>query len=244
MSVRVRFFLGHLAGSAIVALFAVLLVFHVWYPAPLHEALGVTRIFLMLLLVDVIVGPLLTLLVYKVGKKNLLLDLIVIACLQLAALSYGLWTVAEGRPAWIVFNVDRFDLVQMVDVDTRQLDGARQEYRSAPWFGPQWVGAANPENVEQRNALVFESLMGGSDIAQRPNLYRPLADLSDLVRNKAKPLEELSSYNAAERVREILAQWPDADAWSPMMARAKSMVVLLNKERAEVVAVVALNPWK
>ncbi len=38
------------------------LVFGVWYPAPLHQALGVTKIFLLLLLVDVVLGPLMTLL--------------------------------------------------------------------------------------------------------------------------------------------------------------------------------------
>ncbi len=110
MPARIKAFLMHLAVSAVIALLAVLLVFQIWYPAPLHEALGVTDIFLLLPLVDVILGPLLTLLVFKLGKKTLIMDLAVIACLQLAALGYGLWTVAEGRPAWIVYNADRFDV--------------------------------------------------------------------------------------------------------------------------------------
>ncbi|MCM2320753.1 MAG: type IV pilin accessory protein [Pseudomonas sp.] len=243
MPVRFKAFLLHLTGSAIIALLALLLVFRLWYPAPLHEALGVTDIFLLVLLVDVVLGPLLTLLVYQVGKKTLLLDLAVIACLQLAALTYGLWTVAEGRPAWLVFNVDRFDLVQVVDIDTRQLHEARPEYRNAPWSGPLYAAAANPESVEQRNTLLFESLMGGSDIPQRPNLYRPLAEMADSLRSKAQPLAELSRYNATQRVHETLADWPDANAWLPLMARAKPMVVLLRKESAEVVAIVELNPW-
>ncbi|WP_313056119.1 hypothetical protein [Pseudomonas lopnurensis] len=94
MPARIKAFLMHLAVSAVIALLAVLLVFHIWYPAPLHEALGVTHIFLLLLLADVILGPLLTLVVFKIGKKTLIMDLAVIACLQLAALAYGLWTVA------------------------------------------------------------------------------------------------------------------------------------------------------
>lgn len=52
------------------------------------------------------------------------MDLTVIAVLQLGALSYGLWTVAEGRPAWLVFAVDRFELVRVLDIDKRKLDAA------------------------------------------------------------------------------------------------------------------------
>jgi len=32
------------------------------------------------------------------------MDLTVIALLQLSALAYGVWTVAEGRPVWLSLN--------------------------------------------------------------------------------------------------------------------------------------------
>ena len=70
MSKRIRFFLGHLSSSVLVALIILSLVFFVWYPAPFAHAEGVTHIFLMLIAIDVIVEPLLTLLVYKEGKKK------------------------------------------------------------------------------------------------------------------------------------------------------------------------------
>lgn len=220
------------------------LVFRLWYPAPLHEALGVTRIFRLLILVDMVIGPLLTLLVFKAGKKTLIFDMAVILALQLSALCYGVWSLAEGRPIWLVFNADRFDLVRMVDIDTRRLQEAEPEYQGGSWLGPQWVGAVKPADVDQRNALIFESVMGGSDIAQRPNLYRPLTELHSALRDKALPLQELHSYNEVEQVREVLARWPSADAWLPLMALVKPLVVLFNRERAEIVAVVDLRPWK
>lgn len=243
MPARIKAFLMHLAASAIIALLAVLLVFQAWYPAPLNQALGVTHIFLLLLLVDVILGPLLTLLVFKVGKKTLIMDLVVVACLQLAALGYGLWTVAEGRPAWIVYNADRFDVVTAVDIDTRQLDEAVIQYRNAPWTGPQWVGAARPENPEQRSNILFEAVQGGSDIAQRPNLYRPLLAMAETMRHRAQPLEKLNDFNDAGAVRDALQNWPNAAAWVPLMARAKPMVVLLGENKNDVIAIVELNPW-
>jgi len=244
MPTRMKAFLLHLAVSALVALLAVLLVFRLWYPAPYHEALGVTHIFLLLLLVDVILGPLLTLLVFEAGKKSLVMDLSIIAALQLAALGYGLWTVAEGRPAWIVYNVDRFDVVTAVDIDTRQLDEALIQYRSASWTGPRWVGAVRPEGSEQSNSILFESVQGGSDIAQRPNLYSPLTEVAEAMQQRAQPLEKLNDFNDAAAVQDALQNWPNAAAWVPLMARAKPMVVLLGKNKNEVIAMVELNPWK
>ncbi|MFL9808080.1 MAG: type IV pilin accessory protein [Pseudomonas sp.] len=244
MPARIKAFLMHLAVSAVIALLVVLLVFYIWYPAPLHEALGVTDIFLLLLLVDVILGPLLTLMVFKTGKSTLIVDLAVIACLQLAALSYGLWTVAEGRPAWIVYNVDRFDVVTVVDIDNRQLEEAFPQYRNAPWTGPLWVGATKPDAPEQRSNILFEAVQGGSDIAQRPNLYRPLTEMTEAIRQHAQPLERLNDTNNAARARDTLQNWPGATSWVPLMARTKPMVVLLGENKSDVIAIVELNPWK
>ncbi|WP_312592388.1 TfpX/TfpZ family type IV pilin accessory protein [Stutzerimonas nitrititolerans] len=244
MPARLKAFLLHLAASALVALLALLLVFKLWYPTPLHAALGVTHIFLLLLLVDVVLGPLLTLLVYKVGKKTLIMDLAVIACLQMAALGYGLWTVAEGRPAWIVYNVDRFDVVTVVDIDTRQLNEALAQYRNAPWNGPKWVGAIKPDDPERNNNILFEAVQGGSDIAQRPNLYLPLTEMAEAMRQRAQPLGKLNDFNDAAAVRDALQSWPSAAAWVPLMARAKPMVVLLGENKSEVIAIVELAPWK
>ncbi|RRV42892.1 type IV pilin accessory protein [Pseudomonas sp. o96-267] len=242
MPLRLKAFLLHLGLSGIIALLAMWVVFKLWYPAPLHTAVGVTHIFLLLLLVDVILGPLLTLLVYKEGKKTLVFDLSVIAALQLSALGYGLWAVAEGRPAWLVFNTDRFDLVRVLDVDTRKLDQAAPEFRQPSWLGPRWVAAAPPSDSAAHNELIFESVQGGSDLPQRPDLYRPIADSVERITERSSPLSELQKFNSADEVQSAISQWPEADAWLPLMA-GTPMVVLLRKETAEVVAVVDLRPW-
>jgi len=70
-SKRAKFFLGHLLISAFIASLVLLVVFKVWYPTPLAEAVGVTKIFLMMLVIDVVVGPILGFIVYKEGKKTL-----------------------------------------------------------------------------------------------------------------------------------------------------------------------------
>lgn len=242
MPARVKAFLLHVALSFVIAMCVLLLVFGLWYPAPLHAAVGVTDIFLLLLAVDLILGPLLTLLVYRPGKKSLIFDLSVIVLLQLGALGYGVWAVAEGRPAWLVFNVDRVDLVRVLDIDSRMLDRAQPEYRSPSWLGPRWVSAALPSDNAERSELMFEAALGGSDLPQHPSFYRPLADAHAAIASRSRPLAELQSYNPAGRVQAVIEQWPEADAWLPLMADTP-MVVLLHKETAQVIAVVDLSPW-
>ena len=134
MSMRIKAFLIHGLVSISVALLVIGLVFFIWYPSPLAKAVGVTHIFLMMLVIDVILGPLLTLLVYKQGKKTLLFDLTVIVLLQISALGYGLWTISQGRPAWLVFNVDRFDNVRVNEIDNRNIAKAQQQYQNPSWF--------------------------------------------------------------------------------------------------------------
>ncbi|MGY0202291.1 hypothetical protein ACW7EJ_01080 [Acinetobacter soli] len=39
-----------------------------------------------------------------------------IIVLQLLALSYGIYHIVEGRAVWIVYNVDRFELIRNNDI--------------------------------------------------------------------------------------------------------------------------------
>ena len=243
MNPRIKAFTLHLLISALIALTVIAVVFYLWYPTPLHTAVGVTQIFLILLAVDVVLGPLLTLLVYKVGKKTLIMDLTVIAVLQLSALGYGLWTVAEGRPAWLVFAVDRFELVRVLDIDQRKLDQADSAYRQPSLLGPQWVAAVNPSDTEEKNDIVMESVFAGVDIAQRPNLYQSLDSQQAAIQNRLLELPALSANNAAQTIQATLAKYPSADAWLPLSANKQDMVVLMRKDTTEVIAIVDLRPW-
>ena len=71
MSKRISFFIKHLIVSLSIAFLIVCAVFFVWYPFPLANAVGVTHLFLMMLIIDVIIGPVLGFIVYKEGKKSL-----------------------------------------------------------------------------------------------------------------------------------------------------------------------------
>lgn len=245
MGLRSHAFVLHFVGSLLSGVLALCLVFGVWYAVPLHIATGVTEIFLLIIAVDVILGPLMTLVVFRPGKSRraLRFDLIVIVTVQLLALAYGLVTVSQGRPVWVVFNIDRFDVVQAYELDNPYREQAQERYQQLSWTGPQWVAARVPEEKSVRDELLFESLFAGVDLPQRPDLYVPYLEEQERIINKARSLEELKKYNSDAEVENVLQQHPEASAYLPMMGRAESVTVLINKETAAVIAVVDLRPW-
>lgn len=241
MFARYKTFYVHLIFSVAVFSFVFWLVFFLWYSSFLYKAVGVSNIMWVMLLVDVLVGPFLTFIVCRSRKKSIY-DLPVIFVVQIAALSYGLFVVCEGRPAWLVFSTDRFDLVRVLDIDNRFIGLAKEEYRSPSLFGPSWVLALPPDDPKERDRLLFDSIRGEGDLPQRPDLYQPIGYKVDLLDARKQPLDKLLKYNSKEMVGEVLEHWPSARAWLPLMANAEPMVVLLD-ESTSVIGIVDLRPW-
>ena len=244
MSKRLKFFLSHLSLSFLIALLVVGIVFFIWYPSPLATAVGVTHIFLMLLVIDVILGPLLGLLVYKEGKKTLKFDLSVIILIQIAALCYGVYSIEQGRPAWLVYNVDRFELVRKNELVDSNIQQAQPQFQQPSWFKPQYVATEFAKDIQQRNDEMFAEVLGGISIAQRPERYVELTQAKTQIQQRAQNLELLKQFNDQQSVQKILAKYPQADAFVPLKATAVDMTVLIDKEKGEVVKIVDLRPWK
>ena len=244
MSKRLKFFFSHLSISFLIALLVIGLVFFVWYPAPLAKAVGVTNIFLMMLAIDVIVGPILGWLVYQEGKKTLKFDLSVIILIQIAALCYGVFSIEQGRPAWLVYNVDRFELVRKNELVDTNIQQAQPQFQQPSWFKPQYVAIEFAKDIQQRNDEMFAEVLGGISIAQRPERYVELTQAKTQIQQRALPLVELQQYNPKTDVEKTLAEYPKANAWLPLKANAVDMVVLVNKESASIIKVVDLRPWQ
>ncbi|WP_168383700.1 TfpX/TfpZ family type IV pilin accessory protein [Acinetobacter indicus] len=244
MNSRKTFFLTHLSLSFLIALFVVGLVFYVWYPSPLASAVGVTHIFLMLLVIDVILGPLLGLLVYKEGKKTLKFDLSVIILIQIAALCYGVYSIEQGRPAWVVFHGDRFELVRKNEVILANVDQAQPQFQQISWTGPQLAAVKLAVSPQQRQNDMFTEVLGGISLAQQPDRYVEMTQVTTQIQQRTLPLVELEQYNPKTEVEKTLEKYPKADAWLPLKANAVDMVVLVNKESASIIKIVDLRPWQ
>ncbi len=86
-----------------------------WYQN-LVRVTGVVEPLKLLVLIDVVLGPLLTFIVYKKGKRTLKFDLAVIVLMQLSAFVYGAYTIYQGKPSWLVFNANAFEVVYAKEI--------------------------------------------------------------------------------------------------------------------------------
>ncbi|MDN5624857.1 MAG: type IV pilin accessory protein [Acinetobacter sp.] len=244
MSNRIKYFLIHLLLSVLVAVICLSIVFFIWYPAPLAQAVGVTQIFLMLIAIDVIIGPILGLIVYKEGKKTLKMDLSVIIILQLIALGFGVNSIEQGRPVWIAYNVDRFELIRKNEVITDHSDQALIQFQHTSWFKPQYVAVQFAAAKKQREEDMFAEVLAGISLAQKPERYVDFAQAKAPIKQRAQPLALLNDFNDTNVVKMVLAQYPQATAFLPLKANAVDMTVLVNKENGAVIKIVDLRPWK
>ena len=250
MKSRFNAFLIHLVLSAIVALIAIFVVFFIWYPAPLPHAFGVSHIFFLLLAVDVVMGPIMTFIVYQPKKKSLTFDLSVIALLQIAALGYGLNTIFQGRPAFVVFNQSRFEAVRTIDINAESQEKALVSGNAlahASWLGPQWVAARQSLDLNRANEIMFSSVSGGADWPQLPELYVPLIEKKARMLKKAKSLQALKVLykGTGFEIKNKLKNYDDNNQvkWLPLHGLTKNMIVLIDANSAEVVNVIDINPY-
>lgn len=241
---RLNFFINHLFISLFIVCLVVAVVLCLWYPAPLYKAAGVTQIFLMLLVIDIVLGPLLVLLVYKKEKKTLKFDIGVIIIIQILALTYGIFNIEKGRPVWLVYSIDRFELIRKNELIQENLKEAQLQFQKTSWLKPQFVAVEFSKDKKQRENDMFAEVFSGISIAQKPERYVDFSYARPQIQQRALPFKELESYNSKAEVQKTLAKYPNANAWLPLKANAIDMVVLINKDTTEIIKIVDLRPWK
>jgi hypothetical protein len=247
---RLQAFGYHFLGSTMVAIFSSILVFFVWYRWPLAAAAGVTEIFALLLMVDVVIGPVITLIIFNTAKKELKRDVTIVLLLQICALVYGLYTVFIARPVYLVFNSDRFDLVYANDLDDKKRAKVKDiRFQSLPLLGAEVIAAQKPEAGKARNDILFSAIMGGDDVPQLPQYYVPYVDLKPQVLPHVRPLEELSVFNKEQKkeVAALVAKYAPIKTgvgFLPLRGKVADLAVIVRRDSAEVLEIKNLKPWQ
>jgi hypothetical protein len=240
----------HLALSVLVIAFVAVTLVWVFYGREYFAQLGGARLLMVLAIIDVTIGPLLTLVVYKHGKKSLRFDLSVIALLQVGFLAYGLHIMAQSRPVFLVAVLDRFEMVfanELADDDLAK--GARPEYSTRSWSGPRLVGGEVllPGSPGYRE-IAIEGLMGGRDIQHMPERYVPFEQVQAGLLEASQPVSELEqvSSDAAARVRarlERLGRTIEEVRFVPVTSSRGRAAMLLDAENGAVLGPIAIDPW-
>jgi hypothetical protein len=237
----------HFLISLMIATLVVVSMLLVWYPRPYFHAAGGATLLVLLIGVDVIIGPLLTLIVFDPKKRTLRIDLAVIAALQLGALAYGSWIMFNARPVFVAFAGDRFELVAANEIDDEDLAQAAPAYRRLPLTGPKVVGAALPVIAEERERLGLAAMLGGS-IGLFPQHYVPYAAVARTAVSRSLPLAKLRKKypDHAQDIDAIVAATGKEDSglrYLPLQARHGDMSVVVDAARGDVKGIVPVDPW-
>ena len=199
---RGRAFLTHLVSSAVIVSAVCVLVFFVWYPHPYFQISGAWNPLRVLIGVDLVLGPLLTALLFKPGKKGLWFDLTVIVVVQLAALVYGVTVIYGERPYFNVFAVDRFTVLTRAEVDAAEWEKASDRVGAKPLVGPVLAVAMRPTDPAAQQRLLDETVFGGKpDIDHRPDSWVPYREQLSQVAARARPVGTAASSGPDGRAR-------------------------------------------
>lgn len=244
---RYRAALTHFGLSVLVVGTVFLLVYFLWFPEPLFRGAGGRDLFLVLALVDVTLGPLITLIIFKSGKRGLKFDLAAIALVQVIALGYGTHVLFEARPVWVVFLKDRFDLIRANQIGDEDRAKARPEFRALSFSGPKIAAARIPDDADEKFRTTVSGL-AGLDVSSYPQHYVPYAGVRSEVVAKAKPFPELRKFNpdAGEKLERELARLGREDtevAFLPLRAGKNDLTVLVDPKSGEVLKLVDYKPW-
>lgn len=236
----------HLAASAVIAVLAAALVFYFWFPWPFRIVSGGKDLFLLLISVDVILGPLLTFAVFNKAKPRteLVRDLSIIVLIQLAALGYGLYTVFLARPVVVAHEVDRFRVVSYVQVEHEQLNKALPEFQRLSLMGPVFVGTRKSTSDEFMKSV--DQSLQGLEVSMRPNYWIPYAQAKESILKRAKPVSVLRKQYPRQSalIDTTIAETKRKEnelVFLPLHARTADWSIILDAKTAEPVGYIALD---
>jgi hypothetical protein len=205
MQFRLKAFGLHLLGSASALTLVLGALWLGWYRWPgwyLSSALHVVGI---VVLVDLVVGPTLTLIVANHRKPWPILarDIAIIVSVQLIALVYGSVTLWSGRPLYYTFSVNSLECVQASDIEKSEIALAQRQNPSfAPhWYSlPRWIWAPLPDNPDEAMHIVNDASFGsGMDVVDMPRYFKPWDQGLPKLRDQLARLDDIKYFSKAEK---------------------------------------------
>lgn len=238
----------HLVVSALIVGSVLALVFLVWYPDYLFVLSGAISPIMIMVGVDVTLGPILTFVVFKSGKPGLKFDLATIFAVQAVALLYASVTLFNARPHFLVFAEDSYAAVAAVAVDMSAI--RVDELKSKPLGEPLMVFTELPQDRDARQAFLDGVLFDGEpDLQYRPDLYRPYAEGAAKIRAAAKRIEDFVPADASETEEVAGARKRFGDEYPalgivPSLSIVDDFALVIDLDSLEPLAAIRVNAWQ
>jgi len=180
----------HLIISLLVFLALLGIIILMWYPGILFSIDGGWEGLKIVMGVDVVLGPLLTLVVFKVGKPSLKFDLSCIAILQIACMAAGIWIVYQERPIALVFAYDTFYSLGTNEFETYEKDPAVLEEFSGSY--PKLLFTELPESEISADIVNIRSQFLGDPLFMQTERYQSLPESGAEVFRRESNVREMA----------------------------------------------------
>jgi hypothetical protein len=206
MHFRLKAFSLHLLSSATVLTLILGCLYFGWYRWPGWYLTDVTRVVLVMVCVDVVLGPTLTFIIanQKKSRRELTRDIGIIVAVQLCALGYGSVSLWNGRPLYYAFSESLLQLVQAYDIDANEARlGRAQNPALAPhWYSlPRWIWAPLPQDPDEREKIVGAAISGGDDVISMPRYFKPWEEGMSSLRSQLKKVDDVAYFAKSEKKR-------------------------------------------
>jgi hypothetical protein len=204
MKSRLKVFGLHFSASACVLLLVLGVLFLGWYRWPGWYLTGVLHVLPVTVGVDLVLGPLMTLIIANPNKttRTLARDIACIGVVQLVALCYGTVTLWNGRPLYYTFSEKELSATQGIDLQPEEIALARKNNPEfAPhWYSlPRWAWAPLPQDSKTSEDIVNSAISGGFDVTARPVYFKPWTQGLPQLRSELKKVNDLNYFSLRQR---------------------------------------------
>ena len=215
---KLRAALIHIGISAAIFMVFLYLILVEWYPPPFFTTDGGWNGVVIMVLVDIVLGPTLTFIIFnpRKSRKEILLDLSIVAVIQLGALAWGGYTVYNQRPVAVVewegvlkpLTIEPLYAQEKTLADLQQFGtGSRPVIRAEPPKTKDEIGtmmdlAFNKDIGETQQFWMFRSFKGSlAEIKKRA------LDITTVIKSNAEINAELDKFlkqRAGKKVEDFL----------------------------------------
>jgi len=223
------------------------LILLVWYPHPFLQFKDTGKFSLLLIICGALIGPILTWLFYKQGKWGLKFDLIIIVLIQVTAIAWGTRALYLNRPYFMVFTVDRFEVLTMRDVDFAGINDER--FLDKPFASPILLYANMPKDEQTFQKLIKEIMFEGKpDLQYRPEFWSLYADRQERVLEVSQPLEKLRSARpeSQKKINRVVKNNGgniERLMFVPALLQNGQFAAVLDSNTGEYIDALVIDPW-
>ncbi|VAW56104.1 hypothetical protein MNBD_GAMMA07-2790 [hydrothermal vent metagenome] len=174
---RIKAFSIHLLLSVSAISVFLYFVYFIWYPFPFDYFYTPFDVLKIVLGVDLVLGPLLTLVLYDIKKQKseLRKDIAIVVLIQLMAFMWGVHVTYSTRPVFLIFSNAKFYMFAKDELDLTLLK--RQEMQPKFWKTAAYVYLDPPKDKKELERLYDEFERGEKPYyRRRTERYLPLAE--------------------------------------------------------------------